>query len=72
MAITRKLVEVKLNFDEAGAVTITAFAIVSDDAEGTSTGAQKIFKGPQITAAAEALRDQVIQQFGNQGKPVTF
>lgn len=73
MAITRQLIEIRITFtDSTGAVAVNANAIVNDDSEGTSTGSPKKFNAPQVVAAAEALRDEIVQQYAQQEKPVTF
>lgn len=72
MAITRKLVEVRITFDAVGATTTVSTAIVADDTEDTSTGVVKRWNAASVTAAANALRDAIVAQSLNQGKPVTF
>ena len=72
MAITRKLNEINLRFDGAGNPSVTATGIVSDDAENTSTGVARSMNAPAVIAAAEQLRDAVLQVAQNAGKPLTF
>jgi hypothetical protein len=73
VAITRQLLEVRVNFlNQQGDVSVGANAVVTDTDEGTTSGAPKKFNAPQVVAAAEALRDAVVQQYAQQGKPVTF
>lgn len=72
MAITRKLVSVTVTFDAAGATSTEAQVAITDDVEETSTGLIKRFNAPRIKTAADALRDEIVQQFAGQGRPVTF
>lgn len=72
MAITRKLLEIKITFDAAGAVTVDSTYLATDDVEGTATGVNKKFNANRVVTAAQALRDEVVSQFAGQDKPVTF
>jgi hypothetical protein len=73
MAITRKLVEIQVNIiDAAGTTSTQVTAVVSDDSEGTTTGAVKLLAAPAVVNAANALRDAVVSVAANAGKPVTF
>jgi len=72
MAITRKLVEIQLNFAGSNIPIIQVTALVSDDVEGTATGASRILAQPAVVSAANALRDAVVTVAANAGLPVTF
>lgn len=72
MAITRKLNEIVIRFGVTGIVSVDATVIVKDSDENTETGMTKHFNANQVENAASVLRDEVVEQFAGQGKPVTF
>jgi hypothetical protein len=73
MALTRKLVEIQVNIlDATGTTSTQVTALVTDDSEGTATGAVKIINAATVVNAANALRDAIVQVAANAGKPITF
>ena len=72
MAITRQLVEVRVNFASDGTPLVRASGIISDDVEGTVTGKDQIMAQAAVVNAAIVLRDAVMTVAANAGKPLTL
>lgn len=72
MAISRKVNQISITFDGLGNPAVVLTGIITDDDEGTSTGAARQMKSPAVVAAAEALRDACLAVAASAGKPLTF
>jgi hypothetical protein len=75
MAITRKLLGIEIGMDAMaadGTFIVTARALVTDDVEGTSNPASKVFNAPAVRQAAQTLLDTITTLATNAGKPITF
>lgn len=73
MAITRKFQRIVIELTPGtGAPTVTGFAVVTDDVEGSESGVNRDFLGPNVVADATALRDRIVNLAAAAGKPLTF
>jgi hypothetical protein len=72
VAITRKLLDIAVTLDSLGAVKVESSELVTDDVDGTTAGRRKNWHAPAVKEAAEALRDAVLAQAIQQGKPMQF
>lgn len=71
MAITRRLDSVSISFKADGTPMIAVQAVITDDAEGTQSGAEKRLNQAAIVDLATQLRDAILQAAANAGKPLT-
>lgn len=70
--ITRNLFQIVVTFKQDATPVVSAVAMVTDDSEGTQTGAAKVLNAPSVVSAATTLRDAVMTLAANAGKPVTI
>lgn len=71
MAITRRLDSIGISFKADGTPMVVAQAVISDDSEGTQSGAEKRLNQAAIITIAAQLRDAILQAASAAGKPLT-
>lgn len=72
MAVTRKFLDAIVTNLPGGLVKVESDELVTDDVEGSTSGRRKNWNAPAVLAAGLALRDAILAQAEQQGKPMTL